>query len=148
MKYKMQIHQIEVPVPAGRLGEAELEQVLARFEEIYESFYGKGSAYREAGVEIGLFKVDAVGRMIKPQLPEADAVADDPLTGSREVYWRDSGGLQETPIYGGPKLGADSVVTGPAVIEFPETTVVVPPFAEGVVDRSGSLVIELDGTAA
>jgi N-methylhydantoinase A len=145
MKYKMQIHQLEVPVPSGLLDEAGLEQVLARFEEIYESFYGKGSAYREAGVEIGLFKLNAVGQMVKPQLPELGTADEEPLMGSREVFWRDGGELRETPIYNGPRLGAGLVVAGPAVIEFPETTIVVPPFAQGVVDRSGSFIIELDG---
>ena len=43
---------------------------MQRFEEIYESFYGKGSAYREAGVEIGLFKINAIGEMVKPSIPE------------------------------------------------------------------------------
>jgi N-methylhydantoinase A len=145
MKYKMQIHQLEVPVPSGLLDEAGLEQVLARFEEIYESFYGKGSAYREAGVEIGLFKLNAVGQMVKPQLPELGTADEEALKGSREVFWRDGGELRETPIYNGPRLGAGLVVAGPAVIEFPETTIVVPPFAQGVVDRSGSFIIELDG---
>jgi N-methylhydantoinase A len=148
MKYKMQIHQLEVPVPSGLLDEAGLGQVLVRFEEIYESFYGKGSAYREAGVEIGLFKLNAVGRMVRPQLPELGVADDDPLVGSREVFWRDGGELRETPIYNGPRLGAGWVIAGPAVIEFPETTIVVPPFAEGVVDRSGSFVIDLDGKVA
>jgi N-methylhydantoinase A len=68
--------------------------------------------------------------------------------GSREVFWRDGGELRETPIYNGPRLGAGLVVAGPAVIEFPETTIVVPPFAQGVVDRSGSFVIDLDGKVA
>ena len=148
MKYKMQIHQLEVPVPSGLLDQAGLEQVLVRFEEIYESFYGKGSAYREAGVEIGLFKVNAVGRMVRPQLPELGTAEDAPVTGSREIYWRDGGELRDTPIYSGTGLKAGFVVSGPAIIEYPETTVVVPPFAEGVVDRSGSFVIELDGKAA
>ena len=148
MKYKMQIHQLEVPVPSGLLDQAGLEQVLVRFEEIYESYYGKGSAYREAGVEIGLFKVNAVGRMVRPQLPELGTAEDAPVTGSREIYWRDGGELRDTPIYSGTGLKAGFVVSGPAIIEYPETTVVVPPFAEGVVDRSGSFVIELDGKAA
>jgi len=148
MKYKMQIHQLEVPVPSGLLDEAGLEQVLVRFEEIYESFYGQGSAYREAGVEIGLFKVNAVGRMVKPQLPELGVAEEAPVTDSRAIFWRDGGELRDTPIYNGPALRAGFVISGPAVIEYPETTVVVPPFVEGVVDRSGSFVIELDGKAA
>jgi len=148
MKYKMQIHQLSVPVPSGQLNEADLEQVLVRFEEIYESFYGKGSAYREAGIEIGLFKSNAVGQMIKPKVPEHSAAPEDHIIGSREIFWLDRRETVETPIFLGNKLGAGYVITGPAVVEYPETTVVVHPFAKGTVDATGSLVIDLEGDVA
>jgi N-methylhydantoinase A len=148
IKYKMQIHQLLVPVPTGTLDENDLEQVLVQYEEIYESFYGKGSAYRGAGIEIGLFKVDAIGKMVKPKLPEQALADEDILTGYREIFWRDHGGTRETAIYSGQKLGAGSVISGPAVIEFPETTVVVQPFAVGKVDSFGNLIIDLEGNDA
>jgi len=148
MKYKMQIHQIEVPVPAGVLDAGHLQQVLERFEQIYESFYGIGSAYREAGVEIGLFKVNAAGAMVKPRLPESVTSNADPLIGSRQVHWRDGGELLDTPVYGGERLAAHHTVHGPAIIEYAETTVVVPAFARGSVDGAGNLVLELQEDAA
>lgn len=144
MKYKMQIHQLEVPVPSGTLDNDDIEKVLLRFEEIYESFYGKGSAYREAGIEIGLFKINAIGEMIKPQLPELKINNDDPLIGSREIFWRDLGKIFDTPIYSGQNLTTEDVISGPAVVEYPETTVVVHHFAKGTVDPSGSFIIELE----
>ena len=145
MKYKMQIHQIEVPVPTGILDADDMEKVLLRFEEIYESFYGKGSAYREAGIEIGLFKINAIGEMIKPVLPEQRIDHDDPLISSRKIFWRDLEEVLETPIYSGQKLITGHVISGPAVVEYPETTVVIHHFAKGSVDASGSFIIELDG---
>jgi N-methylhydantoinase A len=148
MKYKMQIHQLSVPVPSGQLTDADLEQVLVRFEEIYESFYGKGAAYREAGIEIGLFKLNAVGRMIKPKVPEHSTVSQDHTIGSRDIFWLDQGEIVETPIYLGDKLEAGYVVSGPAVVEYPETTVVVHPYATGTVDNTGSFVIDLEGELA
>ena len=78
----MQIHQLPVPLPAGRLTDDDLEQLVQRFEEIYESFYGKGSAYREAGVEIGLFKVNAIGEMGKPSVPELAPAHHEACSGS------------------------------------------------------------------
>ena len=145
MKYKMQIHQLSVPVPSGQLSDADLEQVLVRFEEIYESFYGKGAAYREAGIEIGLFKLNAVGKMIKPKVPEHSSTPEDHIIGSREIFWLDRGEMVETPIYLGDKLETGYVITGPAVVEYPETTVVVHPFAKGTIDTTGSFVIDLEG---
>ncbi len=144
VKYRMQIHQLPVPVPPGKLDEAALGQVLGRFEEIYESFYGKGSAYREAGVEIGLFKVNAIGKMIEPAIPEFPSFTDKPRPAYRSIYWRDSGEHIDTPVYTGPDLSPGQVIHGPAVVEYAETTIVVQPFASGMLDSSGSFIIELE----
>lgn len=144
MKYKMQIHQIEVPVPGGRLGSGELVQIMARFEQIYEGFYGAGSAYRDAGVEIGLFKVNAVGSMVKPRLPALEAGSAAPAAGSREVYWGDLASSLDTPVYAGDQLAAGHTMHGPAIVEYAETTVVLHPGASAAVDPSGSFIIDLE----
>ena len=144
VKYRMQIHQLPVPVPPGQLNEDDLERLVQRFEEIYESFYGKGSAYRQAGVEIGLFKINAIGEMVKPKIPQQAQVKEGPLPGHRKIYWRNRGETVNTPVYAGPELGPGHVVPGPAVVEFPETTIVVQPYAEGLVDASGNFIIELE----
>jgi N-methylhydantoinase A len=144
VKYRMQIHQLPVPVPTGQLSEDDLERLVQRFEEIYESFYGKGSAYRQAGVEIGLFKINAIGEMVKPKIPQQAQVKKEPLPGRRKIYWRNCGEAVDTPVYTGPELGPGHVVPGPAVVEFPETTIVVQPYAEGLVDASGNIIIELE----
>jgi len=145
VKYRMQIHQLPVPLPGGSLNEDDLVQLVQRFEEIYESFYGKGSAYREAGVEIGLFKVNAIGEMVKPSIPEQAPMNEMPVPGQRKIYWRDRGKAVDTPVYTGRDLGPGHVVPGPAVVEYPETTIVIQPFAKAVVDGSGNFVIDLDG---
>jgi N-methylhydantoinase A len=148
VKYRMQIHQLPVPLPPGSLNADDLEQLVQRFEEIYESFYGKGSAYREAGVEIGLFKINAIGEMVKPSVPEQAPVPEMPVPDQRKIYWRERGASVDTPVYAGPGLGPGHVVPGPAVVEYPETTIVIQPFAKAVVDASGNFIIDLDGEAA
>ena len=101
VKYRMQIHQLPVPVPPGELDEQDLEKVFARFEEIYEGFYGKGSAYREAGVEIGLFKINAVGKLVKPAIPRQSSADAEPCSKTREIFWPALGEQIDTPIYTG-----------------------------------------------
>jgi N-methylhydantoinase A len=48
-----------------------------------------------------------------------------------------------TRIYDGTLLRAGNRVDGPAIIEQPGTTIVVPPRAEAVVDAYGNNVINL-----
>jgi N-methylhydantoinase A len=51
--------------------------------------------------------------------------------------------MHATDIYRGEELGAGSTVSGPAIIELPVTTVVLPPGAEARVDSLGSIVIDV-----
>ena len=148
VKYRMQIHQLPVPVSPGEVDSDALARIMEHFEEIYESFYGKGSAYREAGVEIGLFKLNAIGRMTGPALPEIAEQEAEPQPSYRSIYWWRSGEEVETPVYPGPELAPGQIIQGPAIIEYPETTIVLQPFASGSLDAYGSIIIELEqGTA-
>jgi len=145
MKYKMQIHQIVVPVPSGELAETDVKHVTDRFEKIYEGLYGKGAAYREAGIEIGLFRVNALGDMKKPDIPDPGPAEGNSLAGYRKVFWPELAEFIDTPIYIGPKLGKGEVINGPCVVEYPETTVVVHSFARGILDPVGNFVLDLEG---
>jgi N-methylhydantoinase A len=62
--------------------------------------------------------------------------------------WWEGGGFRATPIHDGTRMGAGAVVDGPAVVEMPETTIVVHPGQRGRVDALGSFVISVDGGAA
>jgi N-methylhydantoinase A len=146
MKFSMQIHQVEVPVPGGRLTEQDTAEQIERFIERYEQHYGKGSAFADAGTQIGIFRVFARGRLRTPALPNIEE-QEAPVSESREVYWRDLGGFQATDVIPGHSLGANFTFEGPAILDLPDTTVVVPPGASGRVDRLGSIVIDVGASA-
>jgi len=68
MKFRLQIHRVEVPVPAGTLTAHDTERLMQTFAEKYESLYGRGSAFKDAGMEIGVLRVAAVGTITRPSL--------------------------------------------------------------------------------
>jgi N-methylhydantoinase A len=142
MKFSMQIHQVEVPVPGGKLTAEDTESQIERFIERYEQTYGQGSAFSEAGTQIGVFRVFARGRLRTPALPGIED-REPPEAQSREVFWRDLGGFRATDVYPGHALGAGFEFEGPSILDLPDTTVVVPPGARGRVDRLGSIVIDV-----
>jgi N-methylhydantoinase A len=142
MKFSMQIHQVEVPVPGGTLTAEEAESQISRFIDRYEQTYGEGSAFSGAGTQIGVFRVFARGRLRTPALPPIDE-REAPVASSREVYWRDLGGFHATDVFPGDALGAGFEFEGPCILDLPDTTVVVPPGASGRVDRLGSIVIDV-----
>ncbi len=147
MKFSLQIHQVEVPVPGGKLTAEDAESQVERFIERYEEINGKGSAFVSAGTQMGLFKVMARGKVPIPQFPEIESGKVEP-TGSREVYWREFGEFRETDTYSGSELGHGSEVEGPAIIDFDVTTVVLPPGAVGRMDSLGNVVIDVGAEQA
>ena len=65
--------------------------------------------------------------------------------GTRPVYWSELGDFEETPVYWGERLAAGNVLPGPAIIQVPDTTIVVHPFQTARVDPYGNVLIELGG---
>jgi N-methylhydantoinase A len=143
MKFSLQIHLVEVPVPEGTLTAAQAEEQVERFIVRYEEIYGEGSAFPDAGTQIGLFKVQARGRLVAPLTPEIATAQAPAAVGSRDVYWRELGDFRATDVYDGSALSAGAAMAGPAIIDYPDTTVVIPPGAEAEVDRLGNVVIDV-----
>ena len=70
---------------------------------------------------------------------DGSAVAQ-PL-GARQV--RFNGGWLDTPIFDRASLGTGATLAGPAIVEQPDTTVVIDPGATAIVDNLGNLVISV-----
>jgi N-methylhydantoinase A len=143
MKFRLQIHRVEVPVPSGTLSSHDTEHVRQAFANKYEALYGQGSAFTEAGMEIGVLRVSAVGTITRPSLSRQTQQAGDALVGHREVYWREMTQFATTPLYNGAALAVRVMVEGPAIIEMPETTIVLRPDSVGQLDEYGNFVITL-----
>jgi N-methylhydantoinase A len=143
MKFRLQIHRVEVPVPSGTLKAQDTERLRETFAEQYESLYGKGSAFKEAGMEIGVLRLIAAGIITRPTLSRQKHNPGEALTGTREVYWREMKRFVSTPIYNGTKLATRLHITGPAIIEMPETTIVLHPESAGQLDEYGNFVVTI-----
>lgn len=143
MKFRLQIHRVEVPVAGGRLAAGDSERLMQTFADKYEALYGKGSAFKDAGMEIGVLRVAAVGTITRPSLSRQTRQAGEASAGQRDVYWRELQCFTSTPIYHGAKLAVGVNIEGPAVIEMPETTIVLRPGSAGRLDEYGNFVIAI-----
>jgi N-methylhydantoinase A len=146
----MQLAEVAVEVPGGALDAASVGEIGAAFDRRYAELYGEGTGFAAAGVQAITYRVRATGILpFSPGLPKlADAETDDPaaaLLERRQVCLDARTGYVETPVYDYRALRAGHRIEGPAVIEVPTTTVVVPPGARGVVDHLGNLVISTQG---
>lgn len=124
MRYGMQTHQLSVPINGDLDGADDFDHVVAAFESAYERRYGKGSGFREAGVEITTFIVQAYGILSE------NPIRRRALTGrkvapveSRRVLWPEIREWVETPVFRGQDFAPGATLAGPAIIELPTTTV-------------------------
>ena len=60
---------------------------------------------------------------------------------TRPVYFAETGGYVRSPIYDRDKLGAGSLVDGPAIVQELNVTTLVHPDYRAEVDRLGNLMI-------
>jgi len=146
-RYSRQVHEVTTPVRAATpLDDNGLRQLADDFEAIYERKYGKGSAYREAGMEMTQFRLTARGLMEKPELeplPLGGSDASAARIARRPIFVEARGGMCEADIYDFEKLAPGNVIEGPAVIHTPITTIVLQTGQRGRCDPYRNIVIAL-----
>jgi N-methylhydantoinase A len=147
LQFRGQVHSVRVAVDDADLDAGDGgERVIDRFAEIYEARYGRGTAYRQAGVEAVTFVVEGSAALPVPAAVEQPLAGEDAshaISGRRRVYFHDAGDFHEVAAYSAERLQAGNALAGPALVEAEDTTVLVPPGQRLWVDGFGNLRMEL-----
>ena len=147
-RYGRQVHEVTTPVRAATpLDEDGFQSLVEDFEALYERKYGKGSAYRDAGIEMTMFRLAARGLMTRPEIIAEKLCGNDPSAaqiGRRQIYVDARGVMEDANIYDFERLMPGNTVVGPAVIHTPITTIVVQDAQTGCMDEYRNIVIEFD----
>jgi len=148
LRYSRQVHEVTTNVRAHTpLDEDGVVQLVADFEAQYERKYGRGSAFREAGIEMTMFRLTARGLIERPRLepqPLAAADAAHAKIGRRPIFVDARNGMAAADIYDFGKLAPGNAILGPAVIHTPITTIVLQDKQRGTMDGFRNVVIEFD----
>lgn len=126
MRYSGQSHDINVAVGASSLDEAGLAALTERFVAQHKQLFGFTIDNRD--VELVNLRVSAFGN--RPALPWPECgPASGPAVpvGTRSVLHRATEGPTDWPIYRLESLGVGAAISGPAIVEYPGSTLVVPP---------------------
>jgi len=140
MRYVGQAYELEVPIAVPLRGE-DLAGVQSAFHAVHERVYG----YRRAGQPVEFINFRAVHTYLLPR-PSVRSVSrsasnlTDAQIGARPAYFSPTG-FVATPIFARAKLPAGERFPGPAIIEQPDTTTVIPPGSTAQVEESGNLRI-------
>ena len=141
LRYAKQGFELTVEFPGTAVSEDAVQQVIAAFHQRHEQLYTYAAP--DTPVEIVNLRLHAVGQMDKPSLAPIEAVApgSQPETRqSRPVYFTGPG-FVDTPIFARRTLRAGHTLHGPAIVEQFDTTTVVYPGYEAVVDAYGNLLM-------
>jgi N-methylhydantoinase A len=135
-RYPGQTWDIDVPVE-GKITPKELANIAERFHRMHfeEHTYDR----RDEDVMISALRVRSRALLSKPELRKVPGASAKPKpSGTRQAYF--GNGFVKTKLYDGPAIRAGQSITGPAIIEEPFTTVVVPPKWTVKLDKLGNYV--------
>ncbi|MDZ4247453.1 MAG: hydantoinase/oxoprolinase family protein, partial [Dehalococcoidia bacterium] len=147
MKYKGQVHEVRTVVPPGKISDQTAESMAVNFEEAYEQKYGKGTTYKGAGIQALTWRVVGQGHTLKPtfkKLPMGSKDASRALVGTREVYFSETRGETRTDIYERDRLLPGNTLSGPAIVESRDTTIVVHPAQRAHIDEYLNVILRWD----
>lgn len=135
MRFRGQEMSLSVPY----VGDA--SALRAAFMAAYEAMFSYTS---DDTVEV--VSLRAIGRGVRPgkldfKAAKAGTGADTAPVATRKVYFGSDTGVLETPVY--DRLRCPASLTGPAIIEGADSTVVVPPGAAAEADAHANLLITL-----
>ncbi|MFO1217154.1 MAG: hydantoinase/oxoprolinase family protein [Burkholderiaceae bacterium] len=132
-------------VEVGSEAITDLKSITERFMTAMQAAYGYTLPPGYAPVELVNLRIIARGELPKPSLPEISRATtlQDARKPSRKVWFKDSG-FVDTAIYERGRLPIGVPFDGPAIIEQPDTTTVMPPGTSCTVDKFGNLIIDIE----
>ncbi|MDA3128821.1 hydantoinase/oxoprolinase family protein [Aliibacillus thermotolerans] len=120
-----------------------LDEAVNHFHKEHERAY----AFSDPNVEVEIYglSIEAVGVVRKPELKKEKprGAIEDALKGYRNVFFKETGGFTETPIYRRTLIPVGVQIKGPAMIEQLDSTVVIPPEFIAKVDEYKNIIISI-----
>ncbi|MFN8455721.1 MAG: hypothetical protein U0401_13820 [Anaerolineae bacterium] len=109
------------------------------------------SGHPALGTELISITVNATGQTVKPKMAGLPPAGPDPSPARRTTrsafFTYPHKGWRTAEVYNYEALRPGNLITGPAIVESPVTTVVIPSEVEAVVDSFGNLQVNLSGIA-
>lgn len=138
--YVGQAHYVEVPIEPALDANALVQALQAEFDRVYEQQYGHHAQSPVQLVNLRVVKQAGAGDL-PPVVPERASGTRAAPTGTRRLLTRRTQGFVQAAVHDRAALGAGATLVGPAIVEQPDTTVLIEPGWRGRVDRQGILIV-------
>jgi N-methylhydantoinase A/oxoprolinase/acetone carboxylase beta subunit len=145
-RYEGQGYELRVPAPNGAIDAAWAATVRDAFEARHErEYFGR---FSDLSVQVVNVRVTGIGHMPELEWPHVAAGAAPPAGATEQVAFagEDGTGVRwlATEIHQRSDLRAHHRLSGPAIIEQPDSTTLVPPGASIEVDAIGNIVMSIE----
>jgi N-methylhydantoinase A len=136
MRYPGQAFELPIEVPDYSLERLTSTDLIDLFNAEHDRLYG--FVEPDSSVQITTLRLSVVGKVDQIRLPESVAgEIPEPRT-MRRVHHHD---WRDVPVYDRTAIGSGAALDGPAIIEQPDTTVLILPGWRAVSDMLGNLMI-------
>lgn len=141
LRYRSQFHNVEIAgFPDGNLSSEDITGALSTFHHKHEVLYSFNMPSYE--VELRGLRLTAKAKKAPFSIKEVPKGEEDPSEAfKRKRLCFFDGGYVETSIYDGGKLTSGNLIDGPAIVEEPSTTVVIPRQFRCFIDAFGNYLI-------
>ncbi len=146
MRYIGQIYEVETPISRGPLSDENIQEIENLFNKKHEMIYGYSD--KNSDIEIVHLRVKAVGKREKLDFKEmnisTEKLSNEALKEVRRAYFDEEGDFLDTNVYNSEFLLPGNVIEGPAIIEEPDTTIVIIPNSKCIMDKYNNYFIKLN----
>ncbi|HZR02187.1 MAG TPA: hydantoinase B/oxoprolinase family protein, partial [Burkholderiales bacterium] len=147
MRYVGQGFELIVKLPSGPYDAQRREGIAAAFEEAYRQIFSQ--VLSDIPIELINVRVTVRARAAASELEltnAANAQARGALKGRRAVYDPQRRAFVDTAVYDRARLAAGVRIDGPAIVEEPESTLVLGHDSSFVIDSAGNLIVTIATT--
>jgi N-methylhydantoinase A len=139
LRYAGQGYQVEAEIPQAVLESGDRTAIRTAFETAYRRLYGR----IEAGlpVEAVGWRLVASGPVPRLDLAPGGSTAGTALRGTRQAWFGE--GFVTASVHDRTALRPGDTITGPALVEERESTLVIPPGATARCDAGRNLIVSL-----
>lgn len=138
VRYAGQSYEQTIPFAGGSVTDDTVSATVDRFHDRHEQLYGY--AMRDEPVEIVTLR--ETGTVETPSLNASSGGTAAGPRDEREVYF-DDGGFRSTPIYDRSSLEVGQRIEGPALVEEPGCTSLLPPGTTAEISAHGNVIVDL-----
>jgi N-methylhydantoinase A len=144
LRYKGQFHEITLPLSVAATPDASM--IAASFDAEHERLYG----WSTPGAEIELVNLRVAATATRPRPVRGAPVAPDRpgAPKPRSVYLPIQGRFDVVDVFDGLAMNVGQIVVGPAIIELPTTTILVPEVYELRVTELGDFLLTVQPLSA